>query len=88
MSTGYIQPSSQLQVLHTQFSLSSGHILHPEEMLNSVEAQEMLMLQKKSSYDRILMNIFQSTLPALQTQYHSTYRLREGEKKKKKTHIG
>lgn len=51
MSAGVIQPSTQLQVLHAQLSLSSGQTLSLDEMMDSTEAQEIFMFQKNKSED-------------------------------------
>lgn len=72
MSAGVIQPSTQLQVLHAQLSLSSGQTLSLDEMMDSTEAQEIFMFQKNKSEDWNTFIKILSAIPALQTQNHST----------------
>lgn len=72
MRAGEIQPSTQLQVLHAQLSLSSGHTLYLDEMMDSTEAQEIFMFQKNKSEDWNTSIKILSAIPALQTQNHST----------------
>lgn len=72
MSAGERQTSTQLQVLHAQLSLSSGHTLYLDEMMDSTEAQKIFMFQKNKTEDWNALIKMLSAIPALQTQNHST----------------